>query len=188
MSVLDLIEKTAARRDPFLYVKNYLDKIKDPFVVETGCVRADNDFAGAGSSTLIWDEYVNEIGGKYISIDITPDCVNFARSRVTHPGSIICSDSVLFLQTLSFLKDFGLGSVDVLYLDSYDLVPGQPHDSALHHIFELLAAVPLLKMGSLVMVDDNPDHEGKGKYIRDYMNKIGNQMVYEGYQYIWSWK
>lgn len=188
MTTLDLIELTDQRKESFLFVKNYLDNIHNPFIVETGCVRAENDFSGAGSSTLIWDAYVNEFGGHYLSIDITPDCVEFARNKVLHPNSIICSDSVLFLKTLSGLKQCGLGYIDVLYLDSYDLNPGEEHNSALHHIFELMAVTPLLQTGSLVMVDDNPDDNGKGKYIKQYMDNIGNKMVYQGYQYIWSWR
>ena len=90
----------------------------------------------------------------------------------------------------------------MLYLDSYDVDVENPHDSAMHHIKELLAVAPLVSANSFILVDDSPTTAsffidgqlklvtpqrigGKGKYIASYMENIGSKPLYQGYQAAW---
>jgi hypothetical protein len=150
-------------------------------IVETGCMRQDNDF-GAGMSTLLWDYFADELGATYYSVDISPENVAFAKSRVKFPDNIICSDSVLWLAKSHTL-------IDLLYLDSYDLIDGDNHESSLHHLFEFLAAKHLMKPEALLVIDDNVSlTKTKAKYIMQYMKQIGVGPLYEGYQMVYQLK
>lgn len=79
----------------------------------------------------------------------------------------------------------------------------QPHDSAMHHMKELLAATPLISSETLILIDDSPISasyftekgfikvaskskiSGKGKYVASYMESIGNKPVIQSYQAAW---
>jgi len=51
------------RATGFDFIFNYLKDIKDPFIIETGCARIENNYAGDGQSSLLFDKYTNEYGG-----------------------------------------------------------------------------------------------------------------------------
>jgi hypothetical protein len=87
-------------------------------------------------------------------------------------------------------------------LDSYDVDIENPHDSALHHMKELLSAASMVTPKTLILVDDSPTTAsyfidggvrlvspqrvgGKGKYISNYMESIGSRVLYHGYQAAW---
>jgi len=178
-----MLSITGKREPSFRIMVEFLKTIKRPIIVETGCARVDNNFEGDGMSTLIFDAFVEENGGNFYSVDISNDSVAFAESKVTSVQTqIYCEDSVGFLNKFSAIL-----SIDLLYLDSYDLDPENPHPSSLHHIHELLAVSKCLKKGTMIVVDDNLNDEiGKGKYIAEYFSKIGVPMIYSGYQQIWK--
>ena len=181
MNIEEMLSITGKREASFRQMVEFLNGIKNPIIVETGCARVENNFEGDGLSTLIFDAYVETNGGNFYSVDISPDSVGFARSKaISEKTKIACEDSVGFLY--KFDK-----KIDLLYLDSYDLDPVNPHPSSIHHIYELLAVSKCLKNGTMIVVDDNLDNEiGKGKYIADYFEKIGIPMIYSGYQQIWK--
>jgi len=181
MNIEEMLSITGKREESFRIMVAFLNQQKNPVIVETGCARVENNFEGDGMSTLIFDSFVELNGGSLYSVDISHDSVNFARSKVTtNRSEIACEDSV------SFLHKFDQ-KIDLLYLDSYDLDPENPHPSSMHHIYELLAVSKCLKKGTMIVVDDNLSEEiGKGKYIADYLSKIGVPMIYSGYQQIWK--
>mmetsp|Transcript_4438 Transcript_4438/g.7109 ORF Transcript_4438/g.7109 Transcript_4438/m.7109 type:complete len:374 (-) Transcript_4438:116-1237(-) len=112
---------------------------------------------------------------RVFSVDISQrNCMN-CQSLVSNTTKVVCRDSV------KFLHDFQ-PTVDVLYLDSFDLDWNNPHPSALHHIKELCASLKNLKPGSLIIVDDNAQGVGKGVYVRDFMENIGAQVLFDDYQ------
>jgi hypothetical protein len=79
-------------------------------------------------------------------------------------------------------------TVDLLYLDSFDVDWDDPHPSALHHLHELCAAMPALKPGAIVAVDDHLGEQGrlgKSKYIVPFMDSIGAAVLFEAYQIGW---
>jgi hypothetical protein len=112
-------------------------------------------------------------------------------------------DSVHFLrQVLPTLLAPGQ-TIDLLYLDSYDVDFDDPHPSAMHHMKELLAAAPFISPSTLILVDDSPTSgsyfmegnyikfastpriSGKGKYVASYMENVGNAPVVQSYQAAW---
>jgi len=181
MNIEEMLSITGKREASFRQMVDFLTTLENPTIVETGCARVENNFEGDGMSTLIFDCFVQKNGGNFYSVDISPDSVGFAKSKITSERSkIACQDSVGFLHKFD-------QKIDLLYLDSYDLDPTNPHPSSLHHIYELLAVSKCIKSGTMIVVDDNLDNEiGKGKYIADYFEKIGIPMIYSGYQQIWK--
>lgn len=183
MNINDMLNLTGKRRPSFEIMLNHLSTRNNPLIVETGCARQENNFDGDGMSTLIFDEYVATQSGKFFSVDISPENVNFSKSKVrSEKTSVICSDSVSWLhdQALSW-KD----TIDLLYLDSYDFDMSNPHPSSLHHILELVAIRPRIAEGTMICVDDNFGNIGKGGYVKQFMDQIGKPMVFNGYQWIW---
>lgn len=187
-TVEEHLKLTRQRTESFQMMINHLKGIDNPLIVETGCIREAEDY-GAGCSTEIFDQYLNENGGRFYSVDNSPTNVIFAKTQVSNKNtSIVLSDSVAFLKQFNTTLLSENKKIDLLYLDSYDFYEGIEHESSLHHIFELLAISPSLSENTMVVVDDNFEDKGKGYYIKQYMDLIGNQRLYSGYQWIWMWK
>ena len=177
------------RADSFLEVFTRLEQKKDKnfTIVETGCMRRDHGemcFGDDGCSTYLFDQFVNHYNGIVYSVDISEANCNYARSKISNKTEITCSDSVKFLW--NFAK-----TIDLLYLDSFDIRRATPHPSQLHHLKELCAATKNLRRGSIVVVDDHDafftgGQIGKGVYIKDFMYDIGVEMIFEGYQIGWQ--
>lgn len=91
-------------------------------IVETGCVRQENDF-GAGYSTVLFAEVLSHYGGLLWSVDNHPGHLSLA-ARLIRPHAAHCrlllGDSIEFLRTqLPEQPEFS-GRIDLLYLDSFD--------------------------------------------------------------------
>lgn len=186
MTLEEILVRTAARQSGFRKMVEHLKTIDNPLIVETGCARFENNISGDGWSTVIWDRFINEYGGKAYSVDNNPVHVEFAKSKITDID-IVLDDSVKFLYNLG-QQDV---QVDMLYLDSYDFIPGEEHNSSLHHILELACIMHKLKPGALVSVDDcfirNGRRDGKGVYVHKFMQNLGKQIIHDEYQMIWRW-
>lgn len=179
------------RASSFTIVFEELDKMKktDYTIVETGCMRADHGdmaFGDDGASTYIFDDFINYYDGQVISVDICQDNVDHANKKTSDRTTAYCEDSV------SFLWDMGLKTkIDFLYLDSYDIERDNPHPSQLHHVKELCAVIKHLRKGSIICVDDHDafftgGQIGKGNYVKEFMEAIGAELLYEGYQIVWK--
>ncbi len=157
-------------------------------IVETGCMRADHgtmSFGDDGASTFIFDKFIQSVNGHVYSVDLSQNNVNHAQQFVSNKTTIVCNDSVSYLWNFPKNK-----SIDLLYLDSYDVEKQNPHPSQLHHLKELCAAIKNLKPKSIVVVDDydaffTSDKLGKGTYVKDFMSNIGAQLLFEDYQIGW---
>jgi ADP-heptose:LPS heptosyltransferase len=154
-------------------------RFEAPVVVETGTMRAEEDWGGAGFFTYLAGAYVYRRGGMLHSVDVSPGNCAFAREWASPFG-----DSVRVLQGRSeeFLAGFG-GPIDVLYLDSLDTTePGHAENA----LAELKAALPRLHARSLVAVDDCPWRggawTGKGALVVPWMLENGWALGYGGYQ------
>jgi predicted O-methyltransferase YrrM len=192
--ITDLVNKTTKRAPSFAMMLNHLIPIHEPLVVETGCARQENNFEGDGMSTTIFDTFIDYHGGEFYSVDINPDNVRFATAMVKK-ANLTCSDSVKFLHNQSKVWVTQNRKIDLLYLDSFDFDLNNCHPSSLHHIFELTAIMPCLREGTMVCVDDNPEcvdangnpiDAGKGLYIKQFMDLIGKERIYTGYQWVWK--
>ena len=174
----------------FTKIFKYLDKIKNPVIVETGTVREDYNFEGDGCSTVLFDNYIGNKGGTLIRVDIDPVACKNART-VTTNAEVVEADSVEYLATLD-------GKVDLLYLDSFNIYNWlDDWKASAHHLKEIFAAKNVIKEGTLIVVDDNlyvPNTEdnkrksGKGRIIHELMQSIGIPTFIDGYHIGWIWE
>jgi hypothetical protein len=156
-------------------------RFPDPQVVETGCIRAQDDFSGAGFSTYVFGCYLSKHGGSLVSVDNDPEHCTFARLRTQCFGDIVRivqSDSAAWLRS-------NRERIDVLYLDSSDVkAPG----AADHCLAEIMAAYGRLRATSLVVLDDTVyrggTYRGKGALAAPWLLERGWKVVESGHQTI----
>lgn len=186
--------RLGARMMGFDYIFNYLKRIENPLIVETGCARQEDNYEGDGQSSLLFDKYIHEYGGNFWTVDIAHESTTYCRSKIISDRTLVHEmDSITFLKKLNTKLLAEGRQIDFLYLDSFDAPKDKPevvYNSALHHIYELMAILPSLKAGALIGVDDNWDEDGKmkgkGQLIADYMAKINNYPVLHSYQIFWK--
>ncbi|MFM8279759.1 MAG: hypothetical protein ACKN9R_05385 [Candidatus Limnocylindrus sp.] len=159
----------------FQEIARLLSAKRKPLIVETGCLRRIGNWNGDGQSTVIWDWF----GGEVFSVDIDPIAVETAQ-RACPLVNVTCGDSVDYL--VNFKR---AGEIDLLYLDSYDYIPGLDA-AAEHHLNELRAIYKRLPHGCIIAVDDcfSPT-EGKGSLVRVFLENYGVQPIHESYMTIW---
>lgn len=157
-----------------------------PLIIETGCMRIPGNWEGDGQSTFMFDAFVRAKGGHLFSIDVLPESIDTARRACSSAANLICNDSVAALYALSELLP---GPAALVYLDSYDLDTADPFPSAVHHALELAAIRPLIGPGTLVCVDDygvGSQEGGKGMIVDKFFSSIRAEVLFSGYQRIWS--
>jgi hypothetical protein len=183
-----LIEGLYQRAEGFNLVFAYLESLDQSqyHIVETGTLRNPGNWKD-GQSARLFTEFVDYHGGSVRSVDIDPEAVSTARTAISSDSfESTCMDSVLYLST-----QLDLNTVDLFYLDSYDVKWNDDHASADHHLKEFQIIEPHLKSGSLVVIDDNSRflesniRTGKGHYIADYLATKGINPVYDHYQIIY---
>lgn len=194
------------RRDSFRKAFDFLlvNRPRGHLIVETGCARQVENWAGDGQSTYLFDRFATEFAGQVFSVDIEPLACAYARSIVGAATTVTTEDSVPFLRRLGRDLVKAGRHVDLLYLDSLDFDAANPTPSAVHHLKELCAIAPALGPQSLVIVDDcfrmveavrssadsyvvirDQGIGGKAMYVAQYFQQIGMPMLFEGYQCGW---
>jgi hypothetical protein len=196
----------AGRAETFQKIFEYMDQFDRPVgIVETGCVRVQGNWGGDGGSTLLFDAYAKAHPGSVVySVDLSVDAVTVCRSMVSPCVKVHNGDSVAFLKNLADQPPADLPTLDLLYLDSYDVDLENPGPSAIHHLKELAAISPSLNPKTLVVLDDSPmtvigvtDNVhfgvigkpkigGKGKYVAEYAEQIGAEPLFTAYQCGWT--
>jgi hypothetical protein len=148
----------AHRTEGFRKVFDHLDRFDRPVgIVETGCVRQQDNWAGDGQSTILFDRYAEfHPRSAVFSVDRDPEAAALCRSLVCGHVRIHAGDSLAYLKSLGDHPPAGLEFLDLLYLDSFDVEFDDPLPSAIHHLKELLAIAPLVSFETLVVVDDSP--------------------------------
>jgi hypothetical protein len=208
MEFWDFYNNTAAprllrREMSFRKVFEYLDTLRYPVnIVETGCARIPNNWEGDGQSTILFDKYLNSRDriSRCFSVDVSPDSVSQCRQMVSERVNLFTDDSVHFLKKLGD-KFFNEGlTIDLLYLDSYDLdwIYWQP--SAIHHLKEFCAISKVLRKDSIVLIDDccltgdfvvenkklikvnQLQTGGKGRLVAEYARATGAKILFSDYQ------
>ena len=173
----ELAPKLVSRAKTFRAVIAEVLKRPKPLIIETGCVRGLDCWAGDGHSTIVWDLLAQATGGRGISIELSYAAVALARSMVSENVKIIHADSLCMLAQLN-------SPVDLLYLDSYDLDPDFPLPAAAHQLSEYCAARRLITPQTIVFLDDTWKHEGrwcgKGMLLGQYLDNIDAERVTEG--------
>jgi predicted O-methyltransferase YrrM len=155
---------------------------KPGVIVETGTARQGTTWCvGDGCSTLLFAQWIHKYGGVFYSVDIDSSALMKAAQAIeveTDAVHFVHSDSV------DFLAQFN-GTIDCLYLDSYDFEEDNPTPSQKHHLREIQAAYPHLSQNSIVMIDDcDLPHGGKGKLVIEFLEAKGWKVVERGYQVI----
>ncbi|MBV8209846.1 MAG: hypothetical protein JO133_07260 [Burkholderiaceae bacterium] len=200
-------QQLAARHQTFAKAFEHLDRLDHPvLIVETGCTRQAGNWAGDGGSTLLFDRYVQSHPGSVVlTVDIDEAATSLCRALVSSHVQVHTGDSVRFLRNLADSPPNGFDGVDLLYLDSYDVNFEDAFPSAFHHLKELVAASPLIRSRTLIMVDDSPSSfsgfvgennqiflvtppkaGGKGKLVAAYAEHIGAHLEFQGYQWGWT--
>lgn len=151
-------------------------------IAETGAMREEPNTINAlsdGSSTMLWDEVANHHDATVRVFELDHQrCLAVAKhvsARVTIHGG----------DAVRRLRELPIQSVDLLYLDSYDVEWHNPHPSALHHLMELVSAMPAMKPSGLILIDDCGDSGGKGLYVAEYMSRANATLLARGYQHLW---
>jgi hypothetical protein len=169
------------RHISFSLIFDYLLQLnRPPKIVETGCIRADNDWAGAGYSTFLFGLFAHRLGGNLLSIDLSSASVNYAaRVCATLPSvTMLCSDSVKAISELS-------GPVDLFYLDSMDAnIPG--HEE--HGLNEAKQSVQKISNDGLIVFDDTVKDGsrflGKGALAVPWLLDNGWEIIFMGHQIV----
>ena len=147
-------------------------------IVETGCARQMDNWAGDGQSTLVWDWILRDLGGTGVSFDIASESVAYASSQVSRM-EVRQLDSVTALRQLEHPE-----SIDLLYLDSFDLT--DTIDSPAHHLAELASVYARLRSGCVIAVDDCVNEEyGKHRFVSGWMRSMGVQPIVASYVSVW---
>ncbi len=161
-------------------IKEVLKRFDRPVIVETGCIRGEEDWRGAGYSTYLLGTVAHRTGGELHSVDNNFENCAFARSatRELRGVSITHGDSVDFLAKFK-------SKIDILLIDSMDTeIPG--HEQ--HALNEVTAALHALHENSIVIFDDTPyrakKFTGKGTLAVPWLLENGWKILHSGYQTI----
>ncbi len=196
------------REKTFRKIFEYLDEFSHPLViVETGCARKTGNWEGDGQSTVLFDKYIclKDFDSVVYSVDISPNSVAEAKKLVGHRVQLTQDDSVKFLRQLTDrLLDEGK-TIDMLYLDSFDLDWVYWYPSAAHHLKELCVAIRSIRKDTLVAIDDcprdgpfisrspnqldfvaTPSIGGKGRLVAEFAAAYGAKLEFAEYQAAWT--
>lgn len=153
-------------------------------IVETGTLRAENQWAD-GCSTLIFAETLKEFNAGHLwTVDISPVNIAVAKAVTCH-----AVDKVTYVveDSLKFIENFER-EIDLLYLDSFDWDNTEPlmTQSQQHQLLEIQAAFPKLKPSSIVLLDDNAlPGGGKAVLSKQFLAEHGFTCILDYYQSLW---
>jgi len=156
-----------------------IDRLVDcPRIVETGCVRQAEDWAGAGASTVLFGYLASLREGAVASFDTNLGNCEFARRSCRQFGGVVTIEQRTGEDGLLSRSE----PIDLLYLDSLDT---GCLGYAETNLKEFQAAEPLLHDGSVVVIDDTPGlGVGKGQLTVPYALNRGWRILYGGYQMV----
>lgn len=122
-------------------------KTQNPNLFETGTSAYGID------STRLFDLLAVKTKGKLISVDLSARPSNSLRFQLSSQSKLFVGDSVSFIEN-ELGKYFS--TVDLCYLDSWDVDWENPKPSELHGLSEFHSLKPFLKSGSVILIDDTP--------------------------------
>ena len=205
-------DKLGVREASFSKIFEYLDNLTGQInIVETGCLRIKDNFAGDGQSTLLFDKYTQykENDSKVYTVDIDPNATKVCKSIVSKNVEINTGDSVKYLNSLMERLKKENRKISLFYLDSFDVDWQSPHRSAAHHLKELTAIISYISNDTMIVVDDapimlpmklennkyqaiteipapRPYIGGKGYLINEFANTCGAKVYFSNYQTAWT--
>lgn len=154
-----------------------LCRMNNPTVLETGTIRAEEDYS-AGFATYLFGLFLKHHGGKLTSVELDPNNVNFAKTWTT--GLPV---EVVHQHSHDFLKAYSGEKFSACYLDSHDShLPGHEENC----LEEARLVLPHLADGALILIDDTPWHHGgfhgKGAQAVPWLLSQGWRIQFAGYQ------
>ena len=188
--------KLEARAGTFRKMFEHLDKLDGPVrIIETGTCREPDNWRGNGCSTVLFDRYAQHAapGSSVWSVDIDPEAVITCSRLVSDKTLVHCEDSVRFLTMACGALEGG--AVHLLYLDGSELDWSHQTRSSAHHLAELMAAMPMIRPDTLVVVDDSPamvdafsnvEVQGKGRLVAQHMAEVFADIEFIEYQAGWT--
>ena len=121
----------------------------NPIIVETGTSAYGTD------SSRIFDSFAKMFNGYFYSVDINEYPAKRLRIAKSKRSKFYIMDSVDFLRKFGPLTQHK--TVDLFYLDSWDIDWENPLKSAIHGRNEMDAIKPYIKPGTVLMIDDTPN-------------------------------
>lgn len=154
-------------------------KRPNPIMVETGCIRTEEDWAGAGFSTYFFAAAIERAGGRLHSIELSPENAAFAKGWTDRFGDTVV---VHLRHSHEFLRGW-VGPIDVFLSDSADVgVDGYQENC----LIECQLAAPHVRRDGLIAIDDcvwnGGRWTGKGAMAVPWLLENGWTVVYSGYQ------
>ena len=164
---------------------------KGTCIVEIGSAR---ETSGPESSTFYFSELSKQLETDFFSVDFSPQ--SFALAKEFIGVKAILSDGVKFLESFSTISD---KRISILYLDNFDVIYNDKHKKSLLkrvgsvyydneedltnersgvvHLEQMKAALPLLNVKNIVIVDDTRKTEqgwwGKGALVVPFLLENG---------------
>lgn len=117
-------------------------------ILETG------SSAWGTNSSLLFDAYVREFGGIFLTVDIREEPASYLRPKLSEHSYAFVGDSIQFLKKFELPAEFSC--ISLAYLDSYDVNLEDPEPAMHHGLSEFHAVHPFLDTGSVLVVDDTP--------------------------------
>ena len=150
-------------------ILNELKAFHNPVVVEIGTIKTKWMNLKYGYATFFIASYLKEIQrGVLVSVDISPRCINVARS-VLEADDLM--DGVTLVQGTGedIIPALDVETIDLLYLD------GSNHP--ISTLNQLKVAMPKLSSSSIVVIDDCGStlwgRMGKGTFVNDFAIENG---------------
>ena len=119
---------------------------RNPLIVETGTSAWGTD------STRLFDLVAYKNQGTFHTVDIRSE-PSIELKRMVSNTNFHISDSVVWLK--NFLPTLG-SSIDLLYLDSWDVDWSTPEPAAHHGLLEFEESIRYLSKDAIVLIDDTP--------------------------------
>jgi hypothetical protein len=151
-------------------------------MVETGTVRKEEDWGGAGFSTVLFAALFGQLGrGHLTGVELNEQNAQFARFWTQQFAKHV---SIVSAHSHDFLKSYSGPPIDVFYSDSLDVDEPGYADCCLE---EVKLAIPFLRDDrSLILIDDTVytrgSWTGKGVKAVPYLLESGWSIVRSGYQ------
>jgi hypothetical protein len=160
---------------------------KDKYnIVETGCVRWDQNWSGEGQFTIIADAFVNYYDGNVYAVNNNEIDVKKAITYVSNKTIIELNCSLIFTKNFNKIND-----IDLFYLDSLDLNWNFPDESANHHLLEFNNIIENRNIPNFYLAIDDCNITtnnlviGKGQCIIDYLNHLNIKPILNEYQVLY---
>lgn len=141
---------------------------------------------GGGSSTTFFGAFCKKYNKHLITVDNDSEHMETSRELTKEYKDYI---TYVLNDSIEFLNKFN-DVIDLLYLDSMDC-PSPPEDaidSQIHQLNEVKAIIPKMRVGSLILLDDNDwENGGKTRLAKQFLLRTGEwRCIIDREQSLWE--